>query len=212
MKSFKHYIAESVHTYNYRIHVAGDIDDTKLELLKFNLQKFCPLKISEPKTTPIQKNTVGFKDVTNERVTIISMECRYPVIEPYVKQIAQLLGINENRVRLITSNYDDSITLEDEEYQNQMKNSPIVGTTNGEESTDASKKANQAYGNSYLDIIKKHLDDEFTGKDIPYSAKRTPDSFDPFKPQKDDDKLGNKSPMTNIKMPPKPKTGAMRNN
>jgi hypothetical protein len=44
---------------------------------------------------------------------------------------------------------------------------------------------------------------------IPYSAKETPDSFDPFKPYLDDKSMGDKSPMTNIKRPEKPKTGAM---
>jgi hypothetical protein len=47
--------------------------------------------------------------------------------------------------------------------------------------------------------------------DIPYAGTRTKDSFDPFKPYLDDKKMGDKSPMSTIKMPPKPKTGAAYN-
>jgi hypothetical protein len=47
--------------------------------------------------------------------------------------------------------------------------------------------------------------------DIPYAGQKTPNSFDPFKPYLDDKKLGDKSPMSTIKMPPKPSTGAAYN-
>ena len=48
MKSLKQYIAESVHTYNYTIKIAGDIDKNWLDMFKFNLSKFDPIKISDP--------------------------------------------------------------------------------------------------------------------------------------------------------------------
>ena len=206
MRSLKQYIVESIHTYNYRIRVAGDVDQNKLDLLKYNLQKFNPLKISEPKTTPIQKAVAGFPGVNNERVTTIEIECRYPVIEPFVQQIAQLLGIDPNRVRMLGTNYDDSIDEEMEGYVNQMDHSPILTHEELEEQPGA-KEASKAYGNSYLDSIKDQTKNDKI--EIPYEGQRTPDSFDPFKPETLMASMGKDSPMSKITRPAKPQTGAM---
>lgn len=110
-------------------------------------------------------------------------------------------------VRLVTTNYDDSIDSEAEGYANQMEQSPVL---THEEMTEqpGAKEASKEYGNSYLDSIKKQSED---GKmEMPYAAKKTPDAFDPFKPYLDDKKLGDKSPMTKITRPAKPQTGAMK--
>lgn len=206
MRSLKQYIVESIHTYDYRIRVAGDIDENKLDLLKYNLQKFSPVRISEPKTTPIQKAVAGFPGVNNERVTTIEMECRYPVIDAFVKQLAQLLGIDPNRVKMVGTKYDDSLDAEMEGYQNQMDHSPVLTHEELEEQPGA-KEASKAYSNSYLDSIKEQTKDDKI--EIPYEGKKTPDAFDPFKPETLMASMGKDSPMSKITRPEKPRTGAM---
>ena len=205
MKSLKQYIVESVHTYDYTIKIAGEIDKNWLDMFKYNLNKFDPVEISAPTSTPIQKDPYGFPDIHNEPVTIIKAKFRYPATEPMIQQIAQLLGYNVNMVRMVNSKYDDSINSESEQYANQMKNSPVL--THEEETEAGAKAASKAYAGSYLDSIK----DQAKGSkiDYQYDGKKTPNAFDPFKPYLDDKKLGDMSPMTKIKMPPKPKTGAM---
>jgi len=205
MKSLKHYIFESIHTYNYRIRVVGDIDNNKLDLLHHNLQKFSPVRISQPKSTPIQKTVAGFPGVENERVTSIDAEFRYPATEPMVRQLAQLLGIDENLVRMTSTDYADSLQTEAEGYANEADHSPVLNHTELEEQPGA-KEASKAYGDSYLTSIKDQRKDSKI--DIPYAGKTTPDAFDPFKPYLDDKKLGDKSPMTKISRPAKPQTGS----
>lgn len=112
MRSLKQYIMESVHTYDCTIKVAGHVDKNWLDMFKYNLKKFDPIEISEPKTTPIQKTPFGFDGVENEPVTIIKCKFRYPATEPMIQQIAQLLGYNVNLVRLVKTGYDESITSE----------------------------------------------------------------------------------------------------
>lgn len=196
---------ESVYTYNYRIHVAGEIDPNKLDLLKYNLQKFSPVKISEPKTTPIQKTLSMFPEVENERVTTIEVEFRYPATEPMVKQLAQLLGIDENKVRVVGTKFDDSVQEEHKGFQNQVSHSPLLMHGELEEQPGA-KQASKEYSSSYLSTIKNQTKDSKI--DIPYE-KKTPTSFDPFKPYQPDSG-SEKSPMTTIKRPPKPETGARK--
>ena len=208
MRSLKQYIMESVHTYNYTIKIAGTIDKNFIDMFKFNLQKFDPVEISEPKSTPIQKTPYGFPNLENESVTLIKAKFRYPATEPMIQQLAQLCGYNVNMVRLVSTDYDDSVDSEMAGYENEMKNSPLIDKEQMGEQPDA-KEASKAYGDSYLSSIKDQSKDSKI--DISYAGTRTKDSFDPFKPYLDDKKMGDKSPMSTIKMPPKPKTGAAYN-
>jgi hypothetical protein len=202
MKSLKQFITESLKTYQYTIKIAGTVDKNFLDMFKYNLNKFDPIDISDPVQTPIQKSPYGFPNLSNESVTIIKANFRYPATEPMIQQVAQLLGYNINMVRVITTGYDDSINDEAEGYANQMRESPVL---THEEMEDNGKEANKAYGDSYLQSIK----DQMKGStiNIPYEGKKTPNAFDPFKAIPQDPK-GNKSPMSTITRAPKPKTGA----
>ena len=205
MKSLKTYITESLKSYKYTIKIAGDVDKNFIDMFKYNLNKFDPIRISDPTKTPIQKDPYGFPNLNNQSVTIIKADFRYPATEPMIQQIAQLLGYNVNMVRVITTDFDDSINSEAEGYANEMKDSPVLTHEEMGEQPGA-KEANKAYGDSYLTSIK----DQMKGStiDIPYAGQKTPNAFDPFKPYLDDKKLGDKSPMSTIKRPAKPATGA----
>ena len=78
MRSLKKFIAESVHTYDYTIKVAGDVDKNFLELFKYNLDKFSPVDIKGPTSTPIQKDPYGFPNLNNEPVHIFTCKFAYP--------------------------------------------------------------------------------------------------------------------------------------
>ena len=205
MRSLKQYITESLKSYNYTIKIAGDVDKNFIDMFKYNLNKFDPIRISEPTKTPIQKSPYGFPNLSNQSITIIKADFRYPATEPMIQQIAQLLGYNINMVRVISTDFDDSINSEQVGYANEMSHNPLLLHPELEEQPGA-KEANKAYGDSYLSSIK----DQMKGStiDIPYAGQKTPNSFDPFKPYLDDKQLGDKSPMSTIKRPPKPATGA----
>lgn len=206
MKSLKQYIAESVHLYEYTIKIAGEVDKNFLDLFKYNLKKFDPVEISEPTTTPIQKDPYGFPNLQNVPVTIIKGKFRYPATEPMVQQIAQLLGYQVDYVRVVSTNFNDGINTENDAYENQMKESPLL-TKDEMGSAPGAKEASKAYGDSYLSSIKAQAKDSKI--DIPYAGTKTKDAFDPFKPYLDNDPRGVNSPMSKISRPAKPKTGAL---
>ena len=207
MKSLKQYIVESVHTYNYTIKIAGDVDKNFIELFKYNLNKFDPVKIGEPTSTPIQKSPFGFPNLSNQSVTIIKAEFRYPATEPMIQQIAQLLGYQVDMVRVVGTDFDDSINNEQAGYANEMSHNPLLLHPELEEQPGA-KEASKNYGDSYLKSIQAQSKDSKI--DIPYAGTKTPDAFDPFKPFLDNDPRGIKSPMSTIKRPAKPATGASK--
>jgi hypothetical protein len=204
MRSLKQYIMESVHTFDYTIKIAGEVDDKFIDMFKFNLKKFDPIEMSEPKSTPIQKDPYGFPGVSNVPVTLIKCKFRYPATEPMIQQMAQLCGYNVNMVRLVKTGYDESVTTEQEGYENQMEHSPVLTHEELEEQPGA-KEASKAYGNSYLDSIKDQTKDDKI--EIPYAGTKTKAAFDPFKPETLMSTMGKDSPMSKITRPDKPQTG-----
>jgi hypothetical protein len=194
MKSLRHYLMESVHTYKYTIKIAGDVDSKFITLFKTNLSKFDPVKIEEPKTTPIQKNPVGFPDVENESVTIIKAEFKYPATEPMIQQVAQMLGKQVNMVRVTTTDFDDSINADNGRYANDRDEALLLQP----ELPDDGKEASKDYANQYLDkVVPKK-----PSIDIPYAGKETPTA-----PNKSKEGIQTKSPMSTVKRPELPTTG-----
>jgi hypothetical protein len=123
-----------------------------------------------------------------------------------IKQVARLLNYDENLVRMIQANYDDSIDQEAEEYANQP--SPLLLAPY--EEIPGAKQANKDYGDSYLSSIKEQHKANQDEIESPYAAKKTKSAFDPFNQQDIIKTMGKASPMTKITRPAKPETGAMK--
>lgn len=200
MKSLRHYLMESARTYKYTIKIAGDLDKNFLDMFMYNLSKFDPVKIEDPKTTPIQKDPYGFPDLQNESVTIIKAEFKYPANEPMIQQVAQQLGCNINKVRVTTTDYNDSINAESEKYSNEMKAEPLLLQP---EMQDNGKQASKDYANQYLDkVVPKR-----PSVDYMFDAPKTPTS-----PNKSKEGINTQSPMSKMSPIQKPLTGNSRIN
>lgn len=189
---------ESVRTYHYTIKIAGDCDQKFLEMFKHNLSKFDPVKVEEPKTTPIQKKPIGFEGMENESVTIIKAEFKYPATEPMIQQCAQACGCQVNRVRVVDTAYDEGIDAEMQQYANQAKDQPLLLK---QELEDNGKEASKEYANQYLDRVMPKK----PSIDIPFDAKKTPTA-----PNTSKEGINTKSPMSNIKRPERPATGSRK--
>ena len=198
MKNFQEYLAESQRTYNYRIKIVGDVEPGFVKALEEKLKQFDPVKVSAVKKTPIQLKPADFPAHANESVNSMECEFRYPAIEPQIQQIARLLGLDENRIRLLTSAHEESLDVEREKIEDQNKD---LLTDTDYPAPDAEQKAlSKDYSAPYDQhaVLKNAYRSEFTvagGKTPP--AKTTNDL-----------PMGDKSPMTKIKRPPKPATGA----
>jgi len=203
IRSFKKYLAESVRTNNYKIKIAGEPPKNFLVLFCHNLSKFDPTKVSQPKSTPIQKDPYGFPGLKDQAIHIIDVSFRYPATEPMIKQMARLLGYDENKVIMVQKDYDDSVTKEAELYANQASHTPVLDHI---ELEDNGKEASKDYADSYLGRIKS----QEAGKEIKnkYSAKETKSVFDPYDQKAIQKSMGNNSPMTKITRPDRPATGA----
>ena len=197
MKSLRHYLTESVRTYHYTIKILGDVDSKFMDMFKYNLQKFDPVKIDDPKTTPIQKTIHGFPDAQNDSLTIMRVEFRYPANEPMIQQCAQACGCNINRVRMLTTDFQDSIETENKQFKNEVDDSPLLLQT---DMADNGKEASKEYANQYLDRVMPKK----PSVEIPFAAKATPIA------PKNNKEESHMSPMSKITRPQKPATGASK--
>jgi hypothetical protein len=198
MKNFQQYLAESERTYNYRIKIVGDVAPDFIKQLEDKLKQFDVVKITKPKTTPVQLKPADFPAHSNDSVTSMDCEFRYPAIEPQIKQIAQLLFMDPNRIIMLTTPHEDGMDSEREKVAAENKN---LLTDTDYPAPDAEQKALSAdYSAPYNQhaVLKNAYRSEFTvagGKTPP--AQTTNDL-----------PMGNSSPMTKIKRPPRPATGA----
>lgn len=198
MKTFAKYLAESERTYNYRIKVVGDVPAGFFKDLEKKFDQFDVVKMGSPKTTPIRKQIPDFPAFPNQPMTVVDVEFRYPAVEPQVKQLAQLMGLDPNRVVMTSQGHDDSLNDESRKIEDQNKD--LLKDTDYPQPDATQRALDKDYSAAPEDhaVLKNAYRSNFSvaGGKTP-AAKTTNDL-----PQ------GNKSPMTNIKRPPKPATGA----
>jgi hypothetical protein len=197
MKNFQQYLAESERTYNYRIKIVGDVAPDFVKQLEEKLAQFDVVKITKPKTTPVQLNPADFPKHSNDSVTSMDVEFRYPAIEPQIKQIAQLLIMDPNRIIMLTTPHEEGMDSERERVAAQNKN---LLDTDYPADTAEQKALIADYSAPYDEhaVLKNTYRSDFTvagGKTPP--AETTNDL-----------PMGNDSPMTKVKRPPRPATGA----
>jgi hypothetical protein len=198
MKNFQQYLAESERTYNYRIKIVGDVAPDFIRQLEDRLKQFDVVKITKPKTTPVQLKPADFPKHSNDSVTSMDVEFRYPAIEPQIKQIAQLMFLDPNRIIMLTVPHEESVDSEREQVEKQNKN---LLTDTDYPAPDAEQQALSTDYSAPYDqhaVLKNAYRSDFTvaGGKTP-AAKTTNDL-----------PMGNTSPMTKTKRPPRPATGA----
>jgi hypothetical protein len=197
MKKFQEYLAESERTYNYRIKIVGETPPGFIKDLEEKLKQFDIVKISGVKTTPVQAKPADFPAFENDRVSHMDVEFRYPAIEPQIQQLAQLLMFDPNRIRMLTVPYEDSMNQERAEVEAQNKN--LLTDTDFPAPNKEQKALYKDYSAEYNNhaVLKNAYRSDFTvaGGKTP-AAKTTNDL-----------PMGKNSPMSKIKLPPKPATG-----
>lgn len=195
MKTFSQYLTESEKTFDYRIKICGDVNAELLKMFKEKLKKFDPVKISDPKTTPVQAQPADFPGMTNQRVTMIDGSFRYPATPPQIEQMAELCGITADHVCVNDLHWSEGMDQELLGIEDQTE--PLLTSDYPTDSAEQ-KRLKKEYADSNQQIVKNSAEKaQWTvagGKTPP--ARTTNDL-----PQ------GVTSPMTAMKRPPRPATG-----
>lgn len=107
MKSFNEYLTESKKTYEFKIKIAGDLDEGFKTKLKSAMERFSVVKMDNGKRLPIAERHLDFPELENTNVTVFNVEVNYPtttqVLENYVSQVC---GCELAKIRVRTANQD----------------------------------------------------------------------------------------------------------
>ena len=196
MKTFSQYLTESQKTHDYRVKIVGDIPAGFAGALKDQLKKFDPVSIGEIKKTPVMSQPMDFPAFPNESVNIMDVTFRYPATPPQIQQIAELLGLDADRICITQRDYAHGMDRELLGIQQQKD----VLLTDYPADTKEQKDLKRDYSAVGRDkaVVKNSAEDATWtvagGKTRP--AETTNDL-----PQ------GVTSPMTKMKRPPLPATG-----
>ena len=197
MKTFRHYLAESQRTYDYRIKYVGDVPDDFEKNLKEKLKQFDIASITDTKETPIMSRSTDFPKYPNERVKMFDVKFRYPAIESQTKNFAQSLGLDPNRIVMLTSAHCDGIV--DELERTDEENKGLLVDTDYPDNTPEQKELIKDYSAPYgeHEVLKNTYRSDFVVAGGETPAAITTNDF----------KMGDDSPFTKVKRPAKPKTG-----
>lgn len=167
MKRFVDYLVESSNTYRFRIKIAGDLPDDAMERLEMSLERHSLENISQPRTTPIQENPMGFSpSISNVEVNIIDIEIAYPTTPDQLQvQVSDCLQVPANHVVVINPAQQaeeiaqqEAQNLEDEEYE-------VLLTT-----PYAREKIKPLYGDAHNQQMLKDI----KSREYKFATKRTP--------------------------------------
>jgi hypothetical protein len=154
--------------------------------------------MSNAKSTPVRKQIPDFPAFPNQAMNIVDVEFKYPAIEPQIKQLAQILGLDPNRIVMNTTPYEESLSDENKKIEGQNKDLLDDPTYPAPDAEQRALKKDYATGPYDHEVVKNAYKSDFTvagGKTAP--AKTTNEL-----------PMGDKSPFSNIKRQPKPATGA----
>jgi hypothetical protein len=197
MKTFAHYLTESERTFDYRIKIVGDLPGDFVKEFKTRLKKFDPVEISEVKRTPILASPRGFEAFPNEAVNMMDVVFRYPAIPPQIQQIAQLLGLDPDRICINELHWAEGMDRELMGIEEQ--GDPLLNTAYPPDSKEQKDliKDYSAVGKDKQVVRNSAEDAVWT-----VAGGRTPPAE-----TTNDLPMGVKSPMSTVKRPPRPATG-----
>ncbi len=167
MSTFKEYLTESAKSYDYKIKVAGQLEDGFATKMETALQKFEVAKMSAGKKTPIMTLPLDFPALSNEEVNIFDVTTNYPASP---REMKEYLGtyMNIPQTHIVVRKPGEPT----EEYQEQMqvaKNSEYQNKLLDIEMKDSPKvDAKEFHSNeANMSLLKELLKDREENKDIP---------------------------------------------
>ncbi len=142
MRSLTEFLTESKKSYTYRIKIAGDLPKEHVDSLKKLFAKFDMTNMSDIKKTPVMKCPYDFPDLENVSVNIMDVTFDYPASSLQLQELMQPLGINPNRVKIMSNTFADSIDIEAESKEHD---GALLDDATLPETTAEQKAASEEY-------------------------------------------------------------------
>jgi hypothetical protein len=103
MSIYKEYLIESIKTYEFKVKIAGEVDDKIEENMKMVLSKFECTGVTKTMRTPITETPLDFPELKHVHVNLYDVTCGYPVTSHELAiYLSEKLKINPIHLRVRT--------------------------------------------------------------------------------------------------------------
>jgi hypothetical protein len=117
MSTFKEYLVESIKTYEFKVKIAGDVEDSIEESMKMVLSKFECTNVTKVMRTPITETPLDFPELRNVHVNLYDITCSYPATSHELSiYLSEKLKINPVHLRVRTPGEQAEIETNMEGY------------------------------------------------------------------------------------------------
>ena len=154
MKPFNEYLQESIRKYDFRVKIAGDLDQDAEAKLESILDKWSCTTFKKVGTTPVQQFPLDFPKIKNAQVTIYEVTLDYPTTQfeltEYIKGSMNIAAENlaVRRPGEPSEQYQEPV---------EKREGALLDNQNYEEHTNA--KFDDFYGDKYNTGFVKELND-----------------------------------------------------
>lgn len=169
MKKFSDFLAESQKQYEFRIKVAGMLDNEQLDKIEMGLEKWGLQTLGKPKVTPIQKHPVDFSNLKEIEVSIMDLVIDYPATPQEVAQrIHDYSHVPMDYIRVYNSKDPNEADREEQVLSSDKEEEYQVQLTSPYEKSKSD--ADNVYGEKFL---KKFLKDQKRKPDFKVAGGKT---------------------------------------
>jgi len=149
MRSFKEILTESKKTYEFKIGIAGELEEGMTDHLETSLKKFGLSNMTSGKKTPIQERPLDFPQLQNMEVTYFEATVEYPTtVQVLQEYLGKCCGIDQSHI--IVRNMNDPR----EEYQETKDDAPYETMLTKEDMGGESAQESVG-GNRVMDLLKE---------------------------------------------------------
>lgn len=178
-KSFKEYLLESKQTYEFKIKIAGELEECCPGKIKQALQKYKVESMSEVRRTPIQETVSEFPEHKNVEINIFDISLTYPVTSYQVRDlVAEALNKTHSciSVKNVKEQEEEQINAQ---YDPNEKSGESLLTQPYEKTNNQSVVGEKQVMSLLKDLNKeKHQGTQYKGVNDQLLAKKAPSSKD----------------------------------
>lgn len=145
MKKFTDYLMESQKTYEFKIKLAGDVDNETVDKLETALKKYDMSSISGVKRLPIQDCSIDFPNIGPCQINLIDVVLSYPVNDEQLRQVIHDgTGVPLSNILVVPQSHPEEQWREEAAARKESGKKEAILTQDYEKNTEK-----PAYGDEY---------------------------------------------------------------
>lgn len=152
MKSFKHYLVESIREYKFRVYFSGKPATDIQDHVKASLGAYNVKSMTEIKSLPLTKSHGMFPTQTTPEVYMMDVTCEYPATAYQIQVALTQLTLDKANVSVENLDHAEDVARQDQAVADNTSDVPLLMQGYAKSKI----KAKDWYGTEYNDNLVKN--------------------------------------------------------